>query len=322
MKNNEEDSKVSVVVPSYNHASFLRERLDSVFNQTFKNFEVILLDDGSTDNSLEILRNYEDHPKVSHCVFEDKNSGYPFRQWKKGIDLAEGDYIWIAESDDWAEVQFLEKLVPALNETTGVAFCKSYTYFDAKKKLSRYYFPEDQYPEQWRESHLFEGRYLLENFHSHINTIPNASSAVFKKDLAHFDDDLLSMKFCGDWLFWGRLMTKTNVYFHSERLNYWRSSKQTVRAAKKNGEEKFDEMIECLKKINSLTDNKKFQLSKYDWLFLSYFSEKSLSLLLFYKKPSIPVKTITFKLYLIRASFHLFIKRIKRAFLELRNASF
>ena len=65
---------VSIIVPSYNHAQFLEERIESILNQDFHNFEVILLDDLSSDNSAEILKKYQNHPKVSHCIINEKNS--------------------------------------------------------------------------------------------------------------------------------------------------------------------------------------------------------------------------------------------------------
>ena len=102
---------VSVIVPNYNHAPYLQERFDSIFNQTFQDFEVIILDDCSSDNSKEIIEEYRNRPQVSHIVHNEKNSGYPFKQWAKGFGLAKGEYIWIAESDDWAELNFLENLV-------------------------------------------------------------------------------------------------------------------------------------------------------------------------------------------------------------------
>lgn len=105
---------VSIIIPNYNHASFLEKRLDSIFNQSYQNFEVIILDDASTDNSLSILNYYKDHPKVSHFIVNEKNSGSPFKQWKKGLSLAQGDYIWIAESDDFCDLNFLESQVQRL----------------------------------------------------------------------------------------------------------------------------------------------------------------------------------------------------------------
>ena len=62
---------VSIIIPNYNHALYLKERLDSIFNQTFQDFEVILLDDCSTDTSREVLAEYAKKDKVSHCIFNE-----------------------------------------------------------------------------------------------------------------------------------------------------------------------------------------------------------------------------------------------------------
>lgn len=81
---------VSVIVPNYNHARYLEQRLDTVFNQTYQNFEVIILDDKSTDNSLEVINRYKDNPHLSQIVVNEQNTGSPFKQWDKGINLAKG----------------------------------------------------------------------------------------------------------------------------------------------------------------------------------------------------------------------------------------
>src|ERR1700742_1367615 len=104
-------AKVSVIVPNYNHSRYLNQRIDSVLSQTYQDFELIILDDCSTDDSRKIIKQYQEHPKVSHIVFNETNSGTTFKQWKKGIELAKGKYIWIAESDDWCEPNLLETLV-------------------------------------------------------------------------------------------------------------------------------------------------------------------------------------------------------------------
>jgi glycosyltransferase involved in cell wall biosynthesis len=112
---------VSVIVPNYNHARYLRQRIDSVLGQTYRDFEVILLDDCSTDESRSIISEYENHPKV-RIELNDKNSGSPFKQWNKGVRLAHGKYVWIAESDDYADERLLERLVSMLEEGPRVTF--------------------------------------------------------------------------------------------------------------------------------------------------------------------------------------------------------
>src|SRR5260370_33694300 len=118
---------VSVIVPNYNHARYLHKRIDSVLGQTYQDFELILLDDCSTDHSRDILSPYGTNPRV-RIEFNEKNSGSTFKQWNKGVRMANGKYIWIAESDDYADKRLLERLVETLegNEKMVFAFCRSW----------------------------------------------------------------------------------------------------------------------------------------------------------------------------------------------------
>ena len=84
---------VSVIVPNYNYAKYLNLRLESIFAQTYDNYEVILLDDKSSDGSIDIINKYSNHPKVSKVIINEVNSGSPFIQWKRGIKEACGDVI-------------------------------------------------------------------------------------------------------------------------------------------------------------------------------------------------------------------------------------
>ena len=103
--------RVSIIVPNYNHARYLPDRLLSIEQQTYQDFEIILLDDCSTDNSRDLIFNYASNPKVSQCILNEKNSGSPFIQWVRGISLAQGEWIWIAESDDLADPMFLQSML-------------------------------------------------------------------------------------------------------------------------------------------------------------------------------------------------------------------
>ena len=102
--------KVSIIVPIYNHGRFLEERLDSIFKQSYKNFDVIVLDDCSSDKSLKIIEQYKTQKEFTF-VKNKTNSNSPFSQWKKGLELCNGDYVWIAESDDSSDEKFLESLI-------------------------------------------------------------------------------------------------------------------------------------------------------------------------------------------------------------------
>lgn len=101
--------KVSVVVPIYNVEKYLRECLDSLIGQTLKEIEIICVDDGSTDSSKEIIREYVQKDARVKMIAKEKNSGYG-NSMNQGFDLASGEYVGILESDDFAESTMYETL--------------------------------------------------------------------------------------------------------------------------------------------------------------------------------------------------------------------
>lgn len=209
--------KVSVIVPNYNHARFLNQRLQSIFNQTFQDFEVILLDDCSADNSLEVLDHYKNHPKVSQFVVNKKNSGSPFKQWEKGIELAKGEFIWIAESDDYCELQFLETLVPVLDTqgNIGIVFSNSNwidSSGDIKDTLSIY-----------QKSFFKKGLTEIKEELIYRNTIQNVSSVLIRRSiLEQSSTEYCKYRACGDWILYVEILNKSDLYFEEKRLNYFR----------------------------------------------------------------------------------------------------
>lgn len=98
----------SILMPIYNASKYLKQALDSVIKQTLKNIEIICINDGSTDNSLDIIRHYAKHDKRIVIIDKD-NSGYG-DSMNKGLSVAHGEYIAILEPDDWYEPDMLETL--------------------------------------------------------------------------------------------------------------------------------------------------------------------------------------------------------------------
>lgn len=266
--------KISIVIPNYNHALFLKERLDSVFKQTFQDFEVILLDDASTDNSCNLLKLYAEHPKVSHVIFNSHNSGSTFKQWQKGIKLSKGDYIWIAESDDYCKLNFLEKIMMNLEKGTDMCYCQSYDVNEQGVILkSRLSYTDEFEPNIWKNDFTMKGSLFNSNYLLVKNVIPNASAIVFKKRLVKkyfFDSTLVNMKMCGDWLFWMRLCDGNSIGFISDQLNYFRNHKNisrvhdTINKKKLRLEEEGQIRREAYLKWNFI-NNKKDRLLYRKW---------------------------------------------------------
>lgn len=221
---------VSVIVPNYNHLPFLKQRIDSVLNQTFHDFELLLLDDASTDDSATFLKTFEKHAQVSIIDINTENSGSTFLQWEKGISKSRGKYIWLAESDDFADVKFLEKMVSLLETDEKNVLCFSGSFVvDGRGELSSW----DR--DKWKKRHLTK-KYAIHDGKEYVakvlywnNAIYNASAVVFRRDCFQFvSSSYKKMKYCGDWMFWIQVIEQGNVVEVYEKLNYCRVHDQKV----------------------------------------------------------------------------------------------
>lgn len=229
--------KVSVIVPNYNHGKFLGQRLDSILSQSYRDFELIILDDCSTDDSREIIESYRNRPEVSHIVFNESNSGSPFKQWRKGLELASGDLIWIAESDDYCEPDLLEKLVAPILEDGRcvISYCAS-DKVDIEGKSSGLH--ENLVG---MDSLNMDGDEFVSEYMSH-NVVVNASSVVFRKVPAMtVDNGYDRLGGYGDFMFWIGLARLGRVCYTAEVLNHFRfhstNTTASVRASVKGARE-------------------------------------------------------------------------------------
>ena len=220
---------VSVVVPNYNHAPFLRQRLETIYNQTYKNFEVILLDDASTDNSREILEDFHArHAENTRLIFNEKNSGGVFNQWRKGLDAARGDLIWIAESDDFSAENFLSELVPAFaDDAIQLAFCRTDFIQDGQKIFTTEQYLADLPAFDWTKNFAVTAAYFVAGGFAVKNIIPNVSGVVFRKR-KNFPALCLDMKLCGDWAFYLDAIKGGCVYYSPAATNFYRVHKKST----------------------------------------------------------------------------------------------
>lgn len=239
--------KVSVILPNYNHSKYLPERLDSILGQSFSDFEVIVLDDASSDDSLEVINSYSADKRINQVIKNSQNSGSTFFQWQKGIELAKGEFIWIAESDDIAEHDFLEVLLGLMDSNVGLAYCAS-LWIDENSKVIHE-------PDHEKEDATWSGNQLISGEMLTGNLIYNASSAVFRKELISKVDfnKISTFKYAGDWLFWVQLMKDTQVVRTGKRLNHFRRHTGNVSfKAEENGLQ-FKEGLRVLEYIFSST---------------------------------------------------------------------
>lgn len=222
---------ISVIIPNFCHASYLDQRIQSVLNQTYNNFEVIILDDCSPDNgaSKAVIEKYRDNPYVSHIIYNEHNSGSTFKQWNKGFELAKGEIIWIAESDDYCELNFLETLMPCWEKYPNCSVIQSATvYIDSNSVRLQ---PEIQYSgdvEYISGREFIKRRLVCSNFY-----IPNASAVTFRKDVAlSLEKDYMTFKSSGDSLFWIHMLEKGDICTVYKPLNYFRQHQNKVSSKK------------------------------------------------------------------------------------------
>ena len=262
--------KVAVIIPNYCHAPYLKWRIDTVLGQTFTDFEVLILDDCSTDNSAEVLELYSGRENVQ-IEYNQENSGSVFRQWQKGIEKTDSEYVWIAESDDWAELSFLETLVPVLDSqpSSVLAYCQSWIA-DPEFNVTgnAFCWTEDLDPNRWSQNYTSDGKDEIRQFLSVKNTIPNASAVLQRRSVLEQCLPIESQfRLCGDWLHWVKMLSLGDVSFVSQSLNYWRESSSNART-KFPGVLEWEEGEGILDKIASIlemSDEQKLQM-KYVFL--------------------------------------------------------
>ena len=205
---------VSVIIPNYNHADYLDYRIESILSQTYKNVEVLILDDCSTDNSLDIVEKYRSDKRIVAVIQNESNSGSPFAQWKKGLAMVKGDLVWIAESDDACAYTFLEELVKFYKDHNLVMAFTLSRKMDSNGSLG------EIVQRGLTQDLIMDGRDYISK---HISMITNASSAVFSHDCAlRIDNNYYEYKGAGDWLFWTGIASQGNVGVLAKPLNYYR----------------------------------------------------------------------------------------------------
>lgn len=244
-------ARISVIVPSYNCAKYLEDRLDSIIAQSVHIFEIILLDDASTDNSVEVVEKWSKKRKKHLKIFVNRaNSGSVFRQWEKGVQLAQGDFVWIAEADDLCEPDFLSVVVKPLLADNSIilSYCESKQIDESGNLLAENY---DHYlgnvsDKRWKKNRTSTGRAEIEESLSVLNSIPNVSAALFRKSvlldvMSRYSAEIETFRVAADHALYVRLLAEGNIAYHRKNLNIHRKHPNSV-TAKNQNKLMFDEI--------------------------------------------------------------------------------
>ena len=222
---------VSIVFTSYNHSEYLKQALESIINQTHQNFELIIVDDFSTDGSRDILLGYRDHEKIKLHLL-DKNTGSYVKASNYGARFAKGEYLLFAQCDDFADPMQIEMLLKALlqNETVGVAYSRS-NMVDKDGNIFA-----DDFKGRERKFRLkcktdtIISSLEMRRFLSFSCVLPNLSAALLKREL-YVKVGGIPEKYqvAADSAFWLSLSELTDFYYISKPLNNFRQHETTIR---------------------------------------------------------------------------------------------
>ena len=198
--------KVSILTSVYNGEKYIKECVDSILNQTFTDFEYIILDDGSTDQTGKILESYTDtRLRITH----QKNIGIP-RSLNKGVSLCRAGLIAHIDADDYAFPHWIEKQFTFMNQNHNVVFCGSQFEELYKGKL---------YPQSYP---FAESDHEIRSNLCSMNSVPHSFSIIRKPTLikvGRYDPDLI---IAHDYDLWVRLLEEGKGHNLNETLGVLR----------------------------------------------------------------------------------------------------
>jgi|GEM_PF-1082632 len=254
--NEKNNLTVSVIVPNYNYEGYLEERLQSIINQTVKPMEIIFLDDNSTDKSVLLAEKILATSNIPYTVTKNDSNKGCFSQWAKGIKMAKGDLVWIAEADDSCDTEFLEVLIDAfLDPEVGLAYSQSVRMNADGVKDDTYLPYLESIPgadTHWRNDYVNSGRDEVCKYLSIKNTIVNASAVLMRRELLLQVGDEIGGGFsqAGDWFTYVKLLRNSKIAFSASILNYHRYHKNNI--VSRSGVDSFDRAKQLISETLSI----------------------------------------------------------------------
>ena len=225
---------VSVIVPSYNYAQYIKKRMDSLIKQTYRDIEILVIDDCSSDNSVQVLREYESHPRVRLVICE-QNGGWAAVN-NQGVEISSGEFILFAQCDDDCDPHMIERLVDAMriNPTAGIAFCRSLLVGEDNQMLGDDFAGrETSFRTRCAKDTLISGS-EMSRFLLHSCVIPNLSAMLIRRGcFSSVGNFTSSYRVCGDWEWFFKIASRYDVAYIAEPLNRFRQHDNTIRSLTK-----------------------------------------------------------------------------------------
>jgi len=199
---------VSIILPNYNHANYLQTSLTAIFSQNLPPSEVIVIDDASKDNSLEVLSNYSNSHDNLIVLRNEINLG-PIRSVNRGIEKATGKYLAFCSADDYIKPNFLEVMVNYLEKNPDVAICTSdfCTFEDGIENLETKPLLKDQ------KQKIIYPNELIHLIKKQLFWIPTNTSLYRKDHLKAFGTLNEDIKWMSDWFLNYQIASKNPITY-------------------------------------------------------------------------------------------------------------
>lgn len=235
-----QNPKISVIVASYNYQDFIKETLDSLMAQTYKNFEVIVVDDGSRDNSLNVIKEYiEKYDNIFLYTHENNMNQGLSKTIQLALTKSSGVYIAFCESDDYWTPNHLEEKIKIINTHPNTPFILNYLHLVGSPTKQ-----VESYIQDCEKSHR-RNSYKLKILKNSFNNIPTFSCVMIKKSiLVELDFNSFIIPPWLDWWLWRQVLAKYPMYVLDKHLTYWRihTSYNSEEKSKEYGK-KLDEFL-------------------------------------------------------------------------------
>lgn len=251
--------KISVIISVYNVEKYLRECLDSVLNQTLRSLEIICVNDGSTDNSLSILKEYQNHDSRIKIITKENHGLSSARN--AGLNLASGKYVYFIDSDDYIECDALNELYDlAINKDLDMVLFKLISFWDDSKERFISPYLEMAFLKGLVGDNVFSFNDLGSRLYDLAVVVPGV---LFKRDLIsdlRFPEGLIFE----DNVFFTEAVLKAKwIYFHDKHLYNYRMRNESITNSGSN----FSDIIEIRNMVNDIA-------KKYDYFDSCLYSKK------------------------------------------------
>lgn len=244
-------SLVSVLIPTYNSAAYLEETINSVLSQSFTDYELIVVDNNSTDGTETLVKRYLADPRISY--FKNNSNIGLVGNFNKCLQYAKGKYIKFLCSDDKFHPDLLSRFVNIMEQYPGVSLVTS----------NKEYFGLHTEQREIPYAHLQKGNKIIAASLQDYNWIGEPTSVMFRSEHLHIGHFNPSYTYLVDWDMWLRLLTLGDCYIIPDTLSFFRQhSNQTTALLKQNFTLRFEEYF-FFKNIKN-TNPYKIDLSKID----------------------------------------------------------